>query len=268
MPTFPFTIDAELLRELGERLVGKPHVALAELIKNSYDADATQVTINFAPNEGRIEISDDGHGMTAKEFEDFWMRIGTTHKKRKQSRDLGRLMTGSKGVGRLAVQFLAHELTIKTFPANENCKGLKAHINWKNALKTKPDETKELTEVEVTYNEVDRDSLDTQTLQGTSIILEELKDEWTEDSIRDLASELWWLQSPLKSPLDDSRGHFNIHFQSAHRDYSKIFVNQMNAVKRIWIARLVGKASDGKVTFSLQFQGEQPTTHRYKIAGL
>ena len=44
-------------------------------------------------------------------------------------------MTGSKGVGRLAVQFLANELTIKTFPANKNHKGLKAYINWKEALK-------------------------------------------------------------------------------------------------------------------------------------
>ena len=42
MPTLPFTIDAELLRELGERLVGKPHIVLAELVKNSYDADATR----------------------------------------------------------------------------------------------------------------------------------------------------------------------------------------------------------------------------------
>ena len=69
MPTLPFTIDAELLRELGERLVGKPHIVLAELVKNSYDADATEVTINFSPNKdspnkGSIEIRDDGHGMT------------------------------------------------------------------------------------------------------------------------------------------------------------------------------------------------------------
>ena len=42
-----FTVDAELLRELGEKLVGKPYIALAELIKNSYDADATEVTIVF-----------------------------------------------------------------------------------------------------------------------------------------------------------------------------------------------------------------------------
>ena len=30
-----FTVDAALFRELGERLVGKPHIALAELVKNS-----------------------------------------------------------------------------------------------------------------------------------------------------------------------------------------------------------------------------------------
>lgn len=35
-----FTVDAVLLKELGERLVGKPHIALAELVKNAYDADA------------------------------------------------------------------------------------------------------------------------------------------------------------------------------------------------------------------------------------
>ena len=127
MPTLPFTIDAELLRELGERLVGKHHVALAELIKNSYDADATEVTIKLtlnkdSPNKSSIEIIDNGHGMTFDEFKNFWMRIGTTHKKEKQSKNLGRLMTGSKGVGRLAVQFLANELTIRTFPADKNHK--------------------------------------------------------------------------------------------------------------------------------------------------
>ncbi len=267
MPTLPFTIDAELLRELGERLVGKPHIALAELVKNSYDADATQVTIKFLPHRDRIEISDDGHGMSFDEFKNFWMRIGTTHKKEKRSRDLGRLMTGSKGVGRLAVQFLANELIIRTVPADKNIKGLEARIDWKNAIETKPAETKELTEVEVAYRELDPKSLNTRKTQGTSIILKQLKDEWTAKSIRDLASELWWLQPPLgASPLDNAKDRFRIHFQSAQQDYEKIFANQMNAVKSIWIARLVGKAVDGEVTLSLEFQGDSPIVHRYKIA--
>ena len=267
MPTLRFTIDAELLRELGERLVGKPHIALAELVKNSYDADATQVTINFAPNKDRIEISDDGHGMTFDEFKNFWMRIGTTHKKEKQSRDLGRLMTGSKGVGRLAVQFLANKMELRTVPADKNSPGLEACIDWKKAIETKSAATKELTEVEIAYKELAPNPLNTRDLQGTSIILKELKDEWTAKSIRDLASELWWLQPPLgSSALDNSKDRFSIHFQSAQQNYEKIFVNQMNAVKSIWIARLVGKTVDGEVTLSLEFQGEPPMVHRYKIA--
>ena len=266
MPTLPFTIDAELLRELGERLVGKPHIVLAELVKNSYDADATEVTINFSPNKDLIEIRDDGHGMTYEQFKNFWMRIGTTHKKEKRSRNLGRLMTGSKGVGRLAVQFLANKLTIVTTPADKNSKGLEIHIDWKKAIETKPAETKELTKVKVTYNEFDRNPSDTRNSQGTSIILEELKDEWTEDSVKDLASELWWLQPPLNSSTEDLKNRFEIHFRSTLQDYSKVFVNQMNAIQGIWIARLVGETADGEVKFSLQFPGERPTTYKCKIA--
>jgi len=47
MPTLNFTVDSALLKELGERLVGKPHIALAELVKNGYDADATEVIIDL-----------------------------------------------------------------------------------------------------------------------------------------------------------------------------------------------------------------------------
>ncbi len=264
MPTLPFTIDAELLRELGERLVGKPHIALAELIKNSYDADATEVTIKFLPNADRIEIIDNGHGMTFEEFKNFWMRIGTTHKKEKrQSKNLERPMTGSKGVGRLAVQFLAGSLTIQTVSEDESRKWLKAQVDWERAMKVK-----ELTEVEVSYNEYDRDLSSPPFPQGTMIFLNGLKDEWNEDSISNLASEVWWLQPPFRSSpsADDSKDLFKIHFQSTHRDYTTTFVKQMNAIKSIWIARLVGVLNNGKVTFSLQFVGEQPIVHKYKIA--
>lgn len=265
MPSLHFTIDPELLRELGEGLVGKPYIALGELIKNSYDADATHVTIKFWHDKNCIEINDDGHGMTFEEFKRFWMRIGTVHKRKKRlSRNFERPMTGSKGVGRLAVQFLANRLIIKTFPADRHQKWLEARINWKRAI-----EVKELTEVKVDYERHDRNSSETNSRQGTSILLSGLRNKWGEDSIRKLASEVWWLQPPFGS-MDYSRDHaknsFRIEFDSGAQDYKKIFVNQMNAVKSIWIARLVGKVVDGKVTLSLQFQGEQPTVHQYKIS--
>ena len=259
MPTLPFTVDAELLRELGERLVGKPYIALAELIKNSYDADSTQVKIKFPPDEDCIEVSDNGHGMTFEEFRDFWMRIGTTHKKERRSKNLGRQMTGSKGVGRLAVQFLANKLTIITVPKDSG-EWLEARVDWEKAV-----EAGELTEVTVEYT---LNQSCPPFLHGTSIILNKLKDTWEKDSIRDLASEVWWLQPPFGSVLsyqDSPKDRFRVHFESTE-DYAKIFEKQMGAIKSIWIARLVGKSVDGEVTLSLQFLGEQPTIHKYRIA--
>ena len=260
MPTLPFTVDAELLRELGERLVGKPHIALAELIKNSYDADATKVTIKFSPDEDRIEVRDNGHGMTLEDFRNYWMRIGTTHKSKKRSKNLGRQLTGSKGVGRLAVQFLANRLTIVTVPEDNNHRRLKATINWEQAI-----EAGELTKVTVRYT--DKPS-DTPLTHGTSIILNGLKDTWEEKSVRELASEVWWLQPPFGSAVsyqDDSKNRFQVDFESTE-DYTKTFEQQMDAIKGIWIARLVGKSVNGKVILSLQFPDEQQMTNEYNIA--
>ena len=258
-----FTVDAELLRELGERLVGKPHIALAELIKNSYDADATRVTIKFSPDEDRIEVRDNGHGMTFEEFKNFWMRIGTTHKNKKRSKSLGRQLTGSKGVGRLAVQFLANKLTIRTVPKGDSNEWLEAKVNWEEAVKAR-----ELTKVNVEYEEYNRNQECPPFLQGTSIILNGLKDSWGADAVGKLATEVWWLQPPFgssQSYQEDSKNRFRVDFQSTV-EYEETFENQMEAVKSIWIARLVGKNVDGEVTFSLQFPGEQPTNHKYSIA--
>ena len=261
MPTLPFTVDAELLRELGERLVGKPYIALAELIKNSYDADATQVTIKLSPDEDCIEVSDNGHGMTFEEFKTFWMRIGTTHKKDRKSKHLGRQLTGSKGVGRLAVQFLAHDLTIRTVSRDSKHQRLEATINWEKAV-----EVGELTKVTVRCTLTPSD---TSLPHGTSIILNGLKDAWPKRSVRGLAAEVWWLQPPFGSALsyqDDPTNRFQIHFESTQQDYTEEFDKQVGAVKSIWIARIVGKSANGKVTLSLQFPGEQPAPHEYRIA--
>lgn len=66
-----FSVEAALLKELGERLVGKPEVALSELVKNGYDADAYKVQIKF--EEDAIEIIDNGDGMTKEQFKKYWM---------------------------------------------------------------------------------------------------------------------------------------------------------------------------------------------------
>ncbi|WP_415375507.1 ATP-binding protein [Patiriisocius sp. Uisw_017] len=72
-----FSIDSALLKELGEKLVEAVHLALSELVKNSYDTDATEVEIVFDTNdEGNeiIKIIDNGVGMNFDAVQNYWMK--------------------------------------------------------------------------------------------------------------------------------------------------------------------------------------------------
>ena len=80
-----FTVDAGLINRLGLELVGRQDTALSELIKNAYDADATNVEIVFVDHEqigGTLAIRDDGIGMSEETVKSAWMRLSTTTKNR------------------------------------------------------------------------------------------------------------------------------------------------------------------------------------------
>jgi signal transduction histidine kinase len=113
-----FEVDSALLSEIGEKLVTTPHVALSELVKNAYDADATEVHVTIRADENdlpTVEVRDNGHGMTLNDVRRYWMRIGTTNKVDVQSSPrFGRRRTGAKGIGRFACRRLGRVLELET----------------------------------------------------------------------------------------------------------------------------------------------------------
>jgi len=266
-----FTVDSALLRELGERLVGQPHIALAELVKNSYDADATEVLIHFAPGEDRIEVIDNGHGMTLQEFEDFWMRVGSPHKQEKRySRKFGRRMTGNKGVGRLSAQFLAHQLEIETVSDKEPDRRLSAKVDWDEAV-----HAGSLTEAKAEYRlELNLgDDFPEESRHGTRIVLRNLKQEWSSEDIVGLAREIWTLQPPFRSNPELEtylQKSFNVELKSPNQEAVEKFEEQVEAILDIWYARLFGKLLSAKeadadsavVSYVLEFSDGE--THRYE----
>src|SRR3982751_194858 len=59
-----FTVDSALLSELGEKLVETAHIALVELVKNAYDADATQTIVKIIPNSSlEPHVTQNGSGV-------------------------------------------------------------------------------------------------------------------------------------------------------------------------------------------------------------
>ena len=114
-----FRPRARILRTLGEELISNETVAVIELVKNAYDADAGYVLIRFeeslSEGEGVLSIEDNGHGMTLQVVQDAWMEPATNLKKKtKTSKFLSRRLLGEKGVGRFAAARLADELELYT----------------------------------------------------------------------------------------------------------------------------------------------------------
>lgn len=275
MPTIPFSVDSALLRELGERLVGKPHIALAELIKNSYDADAERVVVQFA--NGNIEIADNGHGMDFQEFKKFWMRIGTPHKQTEGfSRYLKRPVTGSKGVGRLAVQFLGKRLRICTVSREDLRSELVASVDWDKAVRVG-----ELTNAVAEYSEGKRKTtFPGERPYGTKILITGLNQAWQKDDFVNLAREIWPLQPPFRanpSLTNEQQRDFLVELESPEKNIVREFKQQMAAILDIWEARLAGKLSrkvgEGnrsakgvcKVQLSLEFAGEEKVFYEYPV---
>jgi signal transduction histidine kinase len=117
---------------LGEQLIKSDRIALVELIKNSYDADATRVEVNFVnfgPNYetteySTITITDDGSGMATSTLRDAWMNPATPSKLDRKRSDprtrLGRVLQGEKGIGRFAVFKLGSRVLLTTRAAGED----------------------------------------------------------------------------------------------------------------------------------------------------
>lgn len=119
MEKLNFTVDSALLSELGERLVGSVDLALLELIKNAYDADATKVSISIIPEMGgdyyEIRIRDNGSGMSFEQVNKYWMRIATNNKAHDSvSKLFLRKKSGSKGIGRFSCRRLGYILELST----------------------------------------------------------------------------------------------------------------------------------------------------------
>ncbi|MEQ2351970.1 sensor histidine kinase [Pseudoalteromonas piscicida] len=121
-----FDVDAQLIRELGERLVSRNHIGISELIKNSYDADSPDVEVKLqnvtstALSNSKLTIVDSGTGMNFTTVEKHWMTIGTGNKRLNPvSQIYGRPVTGNKGIGRFACQRLAKKLELITCAKTE-----------------------------------------------------------------------------------------------------------------------------------------------------
>jgi signal transduction histidine kinase len=245
-----FTVDAALLQELGERLIGRPHIALAEIVKNSYDADAflCEVTIE----DDHIVVADNGHGMDLDAFRDFYLRLGTQNKRRSEvSPEFGRRLTGAKGVGRLAAQFLGSQLTVETARKNARGAAVRAKIDW-SQIRSGED----LSDFPVEVNQISRETLDpfpARRTYGTRIIISGMRTALGPDEIEGLGREVWSLRSPFERIAQRGREpdprDFTINLNAGIEDAEELFDEVLNDLTEyVWRAKISGRVTNGRKT--------------------
>lgn len=165
---YELRFDPKTIEHLGVKMYSTLPPALAELISNSYDADASKVTIQFHEQNKipkSIIIIDDGHGMSADDIQNKFLVIGRNRRKEEgdsPTRKYGRLATGKKGLGKLALFGLAKEIIVDTV---KNGLRNRFTLDWDHLLSA-----------DGVYNPViDKSNEKTDKCDGTIIKLAELK---------------------------------------------------------------------------------------------
>ena len=133
MTTAIIRFSSDILRRLGEELNPNPDKGILELVKNAYDADATQCTIELINTDqpgGAIRVIDNGTGMGTDDIENGWLVLGRSIKSQKVRTEIGRIPAGSKGLGRLAALRMGSRVLLTTRPKVEKSNEYNLLIDW------------------------------------------------------------------------------------------------------------------------------------------
>ncbi len=140
----PFKPRARLLLELGNQLIKDEGIALFELVKNAYDADATEAVVLLknidSPAKCEITISDDGTGMDWDTIVNAWLEPGTDYREKqvmegKKTRKFHRTPMGQKGIGRFGAHKLGEKIQLITRSRGNN--EIVVEIDWSDFAKKK-----------------------------------------------------------------------------------------------------------------------------------
>lgn len=273
---------ARLLTMLGDQLIKNELIALVELIKNSYDADASWVKVSFLnftedyslTPTSKIIIEDDGCGMNADILRKHWLNPATPDKLKRKAENpktqKGRILQGEKGIGRFAIFKLGKKITITTRRQKQNLDGLFIDqgeeienvltydfSQYDNDFLSEAGEEKELFLEELTVDLVQRAPTSivkkdvvlgatrkTRKPYGTIIEITDLKTKWTVDRVNRIQQNIGKLQ-PIFSEEDAADFSVWIYKDSALNVSNDSYKRELNNCLE---SKSVLKVTNGRFT--------------------
>lgn len=197
-----FKISAALKNLIGKELITDEFVAIFELVKNSFDANATKVEVifenNYEQEKARIIVKDNGVGMNYGDLKDKWLFVAYSAKKNGNESDdyrdkikMQRVFAGAKGVGRFSCDRLGTFLNLITIKNEAKSKIENLIVNWEDFENT--DEV-EFVNINVTHNTLQNAAYNLK--HGTVLEISGLRDIWDRDRILKLKKSLAKLINP------------------------------------------------------------------------
>ena len=206
--------STEIVKRLGEELNPTLDKGVLELVKNSYDADATDCHIQLLGTDqpgGKVIVEDNGHGMTSDEIADGWLVLGRSSKAPTQRTALGRIPAGSKGLGRLAALRMGRTALLSTSSKQDGSSQQKILIDW--------DEFDKATVVDDFILEIATTPRDRSLPSGTKVVIDHLKTGFGRMPVKRLARELVLLADPFS---DDSEGFHPVLHAPEYKDLESL----------------------------------------------
>ena len=202
-----FDVSTGLKRVLGRELITDDEVAIFEMVKNSFDANASQVKIYFGNDS--IIVADNGIGMSYEDLTDKWLFVAYSEKREKGSgKDYRDIVAerghyaGSKGIGRFSSDRLGKELILQTRPKKSKNNAVhKLLVDWNRFER---DDKEQFGKVPVSYSAsrvfdlpVELRKFGGSLAHGTIIELRKLRHTWNRSRILDLKASLAKLINPF-----------------------------------------------------------------------
>lgn len=206
-----FQISTALKDLVGQELVSNKYIAVQELVKNAYDAGATNARIIFKhknpdPKDGEAEklfIIDDGTGMNEANIRDKWLFVGYSEKKEEASKELPRMQAGMKGIGRFSCDRLGKKLDLYS-KTTSDVGWVHLHVNWLDFEKNQKEEFNKIP-VDITIEDYPRIVQQYHTEKpnhGTILVIEEPRDTWPYEDLFKLRKYLQRMINPFNPPSD------------------------------------------------------------------
>lgn len=220
MKNLHFKVSSGLKDIIGRDLITNELVAIFELVKNSYDAEAKNVNIIINSFENYILIQDDGIGMNYSDLENKWLFVAYSEKKDQSKQTYA----GSKGIGRFSCDRLGDKLELYS---NKDGDTNKLSINWGDFEKNSLEKFEDL---DIKHTNHFNDDILLDNFSGTTLKISGLRDEWDDNKVERVISALQRLVNPF---VDDKRININVKYFSTSLSVPQINKNIQNNISHV-----------------------------------